>query len=214
MAATQCTIIEQPRTASTFLVGRCQRTSDKSCPSVIAEHPNHHQASDCHRHSPPSHSRGRECSNGPLRCTSRCAEERPRRHADPRDGNRRRCSQRSLVIAWKRTSKIEEVKVDQERQSLIAHFPPSPEDTDGEAPHPGPRQRRRGPRSSEGTERQHERQDAHRKNQQREVTDKTGPWSESKFNLLHLNIRGWVSHSAELLATIKNMQTAPDLVHQ
>ena len=42
--------------------------------------------------------------------------------------------------------------------------------------------------------------------------DEENLWSASKFRILHANIRGWISHMAELAATIRSMMKKPNIV--
>ena len=37
-------------------------------------------------------------------------------------------------------------------------------------------------------------------------------FSKEKFRILHVNIRGWISHAAELAARIRQMEDRPDLI--
>jgi hypothetical protein len=83
--------------------------------------------------------------------------------------------------------------------------------TDGEASHPGPRLRKRGPRSADAMS-------ARRAANNRRTEDRVQPteenvvWNDAKFRALHVNIRGWISHAAELLARIRLMNEKPDLI--
>ena len=92
-----------------------------------------------------------------------------------------------------------------------ANFAPNPEETDGEAANPGPRMRRRGPRSE--ASKSERRAAGNRRAQEQETpADSSFVWSEAKFRILHVNIRGWISHAAELAARIRQMQERPDLI--
>ena len=35
-------------------------------------------------------------------------------------------------------------------------------------------------------------------------------WRDMKFRALHVNIRGWISHAAELTARLRRLQDKPD----
>ena len=76
----------------------------------------------------------------------------------------------------------------------------------GEASNPGPRLRRRGPRSVEArTERR----------QRREAPTTAGGsegCEELNLTMLHLNLRGFLSHIAEVTAVIRDMPAKPFLV--
>ena len=48
--------------------------------------------------------------------------------------------------------------------------------------------------------------------EQETPADSSFVWSEAKFRILHVNIRGWISHAAELAARIRQMQERPDLI--
>ena len=86
---------------------------------------------------------------------------------------------------------------------------PSAVRTDGEAANPGPRQRRRGPRSEESRARRRQRRHAAAHHPAHE---QPGTLQEERFAILHVNIRGWASHCAELTARIRLMPKRPDLV--
>ena len=79
-------------------------------------------------------------------------------------------------------------------------FAPAPEETDGEASNPGPRQRRRGPRSADAKERRPERSSAQ-------------VFADETLSILHVNIRGFTTHEAELTAMIRNLEFFPPLLH-
>ena len=87
---------------------------------------------------------------------------------------------------------------------------PTPGDTDGEASNPGPRLRRRGPRSEAAR--------AMRRERRQHLTIGTQPppateiCEDMKFRILHANIRGWISHAAELTARVRLMDEKPDLI--
>ena len=93
------------------------------------------------------------------------------------------------------------------------HDPP-PGATDGEAALPGPRLRRRGPRSQMSRDRRLQRrksaaadvaaQDAHASAEE--------VFAEHKLTMLHLNMRGYISHIAEVAAMIRLMHQKPIIV--
>ena len=90
-------------------------------------------------------------------------------------------------------------------------FAPMTEDTDGEASLPGPRLRKRGPRSAAAKS---ERMAAsNRRAEVREApAESSFVFSKEKFRISHVNIRGWISHAAELAARIRQMEDRPDLI--
>ena len=77
---------------------------------------------------------------------------------------------------------------------------PLPVATDGEAANPGPRLRRRGPRSAAAQERRRFRNDGRRF------------WEPESFTIWHCNIRGWLTHNAELAARIRLESQRPAVV--
>ena len=86
---------------------------------------------------------------------------------------------------------------------------PDPELTDGEAANPGPRMRRRGPRSEAARSRRQERH-SHVFHAVSALNDM--PIDETTMEILQCNIRGWASHSAELTSTIRLLERKPLLV--
>ena len=77
----------------------------------------------------------------------------------------------------------------------------------GEASHPGPRLRRRGPRSLNSR--------ANRRSRGEEICNNTEPkheCSEDGLIMLHLNLRGYLSHIAEVTALVRGMIKKPFLV--
>ena len=92
-----------------------------------------------------------------------------------------------------------------QRSSHDANFAPNPEATDGEAANPGSRMRRRGPRSADATDRRASMQAM----SSALAFDSYFYWKESKFCILHINIRGWTSHATELTARIRQMDEKP-----
>ena len=90
-------------------------------------------------------------------------------------------------------------------------FAPTAVETDGEASHPGPRLRKRGPRSAVAIS---ERRAANSRRHEDRVrpTEESAIWNNAKFKILHVNIRGWISHAAELLARIRLMNEKSDLI--
>ena len=95
---------------------------------------------------------------------------------------------------------------------------PTTVQTDGEAANPGPRLRRRGPRSIEAKQRRYGQKlqrIADRLSQEPTTptaVDDTNVFQEETVEVLHCNIRGWISHSAELAATIRLAATRPLMV--
>ena len=90
-------------------------------------------------------------------------------------------------------------------------FSPIPETTDGEAATPGPRLRRRGPRSVESRAKRLER------NQKsydgcRPILDLTPFSTKTKLTIFHVNIRSLSGHLTELTARIKLLPDLPTLV--
>ena len=85
-------------------------------------------------------------------------------------------------------------------------FAPSPVATDGEAANPGPRMRRRGPRS-ESSRRQ--RLGRHVLQICREDQPDT---PDEPVTVMHVNIRGFLTHIAETTAMIRNLPKKPCLV--
>ena len=82
-----------------------------------------------------------------------------------------------------------------QRSSRDANFAPNPEATDGEAANPGPRMRRRGPRSA--ASKSERRAASNRRAQEQETpAESSFDWNDAKFWILHVNIRGWISHAA------------------
>ena len=96
-----------------------------------------------------------------------------------------------------------------QRISQETNFARNPQTTDGEAANPGPRMRRRGPRSADAIDRRASRQ----RLSSAPVSDSNCDWTESRFRILHINIRGWTSHAAELTARIRQMDEKPDLIY-
>ena len=45
-----------------------------------------------------------------------------------------------------------------------------------------------------------------------ETTEERHIWQDMKFRVLHVNIRGWISHVAELVARLRRLQEKPDLI--
>ena len=92
------------------------------------------------------------------------------------------------------------------------NFAPSPTQSDGEAANPGPRFRKRGPRSALAKERRAANVRRVLKRAEDVALDGSDGWSDAKFRILHVNIRGWTSHAAELTARIRLMGQKPDLI--
>ena len=88
-----------------------------------------------------------------------------------------------------------------QRSSHEANFAPNPQTTDGETANPGPPMCRRGPRSADAIDRRASRQ----RLSSAPVSDSNFDWKESRFRMLHINIRGWTSQAAELTARIRQM---------
>ena len=82
----------------------------------------------------------------------------------------------------------------------------------GEASNPGPRFRRRGPRSALATERRAATIRRSQGQSQDPGLDGINYWSDAKFRILLVNIRGWTSHAAELTARIRRMDQKPDFI--
>ena len=76
-----------------------------------------------------------------------------------------------------------------------------------EAAHPGPRLRRRGPRSlySRTVRRNHE-------GPANEIPESKIEGCETGLKMLHLNLRGYLSHIAETTALLRSMEEKPFLV--
>ena len=220
MAASNCTAFKSGLTATQVMVGCGQREEHLQFCKSTTEHwivgqriqvngagQQNHAASHCRSH---------QRSHDPFHRADGCIEKGCCRHARCRNGVRGRCCQQGFFSSRRRNKTNQELEVvDQEGCPVIADVAPSPPETDGEATNPGPRFRRRGPRSQEGEERQRARQQAHQSNvhvSTNQPGETEASWSESKFLILHVNIRGWVSHNAELVATIKIMDRIPDLV--
>ena len=99
-------------------------------------------------------------------------------------------------------------------------FSKSPAETDGEAANPGPRLRRRGPRSAEAQQRRAFRQTLFL--QQAEIsetceqdsnpTDLKSLFDCPEFTILQINIRGLVRNSAELSARLALLPAYPDVL--
>ena len=75
---------------------------------------------------------------------------------------------------------------------------PGPVATDGEAANPGPRLRRRGPRSAEA--------------RARRALRHSSPFGEEEIRILHANVRGVRSKRFELEATIQLLDPKPEIV--
>ena len=84
---------------------------------------------------------------------------------------------------------------------------PSPLATDGEAANPGPRIRRRGPRSMAAREKRRER----RHGAEASVHDMTDLF-KTEVTMLLVNIRSLLKNSAELQATVRLMHQKPDII--
>ena len=73
--------------------------------------------------------------------------------------------------------------------------------------------RKRGPRSQAASalrlDRRSRRADVANSN---ETTEERHTWQDMKFRVLHVNIRGWVSHVAELVARLRRMKEKPNLI--
>ena len=95
----------------------------------------------------------------------------------------------------------------------VGEFGPSAIETAGEAFHPGPRMRKRGPRSQAASASRLDRRSrrAFAANSD-ETTEERHIWQDMKFRVLHVNIRGWISHVAELVARLRRLQEKPDLI--
>ena len=94
---------------------------------------------------------------------------------------------------------------------------PNSEATDGEAGAPGPRLRRRGPRSIAARARRLDRNQAWNSRQATGHDDGMCPlkcdlWKPAKFSILHLNIRGFLKKCAELTARLRSMKVKPTMV--
>ena len=86
---------------------------------------------------------------------------------------------------------------------------PGPESTDGEASLPGPRLRRRGPRSLEAL---HKRRCRGPARERINAADQSVHLDEEKFNIFFVNIRGFVSHLAELTGMLRLYTVLPEIV--
>ena len=86
---------------------------------------------------------------------------------------------------------------------------PGPESTDGEASLPGPRLRRRGPRSLEALHKPRCRGPAR---ERINAADQSVHLDEEKFNIFFVNIRGFVSHPAELTGMLRLYIVLPEIV--
>ena len=78
----------------------------------------------------------------------------------------------------------------------------------GEAALPGPRLRRRGPRSLESRATRRNREGPEHVIQESQVEN-----CETGLLMLHLNLRGYLSHIAETTALLRGMEVKPFLVH-
>ena len=88
---------------------------------------------------------------------------------------------------------------------------PTAVETDGEASNPGPRLRRRGPRSIEAQQRRQVRWC--RRHQQALVgRSATAIFEEEHVSIMHVNVQGWISNSTELTACIRMTDPKPLLV--
>ena len=88
-------------------------------------------------------------------------------------------------------------------------FAPKPVDTDGEAANPGPRQRRRGPRSDEAVLKRKTRWVRIKQNQ-KSVKDVF--LEDESITIAHVNIRGWLSNNATLHAQLDILEKRPEIV--
>ena len=221
MAAPICLTFEPRFATPTVLVGCCQDERQGGRHSTCFQITNHNETSGVRNsNDATNHCRSHQCRHGSHHGAVGDVEERDGGSEERRDGDRRRRERGFSTFGSRWTKEDKEVEVFEKKLIQVLHtvgagWRPSSTDIDGEASNPGPRLRRRGPRSIDGVERQRRRQLEHinahtaavHSNGQIEST-----WSGSNFNLLHPNIRGWTSHVAELTATIRSMKRKPDMV--
>ena len=99
------------------------------------------------------------------------------------------------------------------RIQYAGEFNPSIIETDGEASNPGPRLRRRGPRSQAASALRLDRRSGRSADaSSEEMLEERQLWQDMKFRVLHVNIRGWISHAAELVARLRRLTKKPDLI--
>ena len=71
--------------------------------------------------------------------------------------------------------------------------------------------RKRGPRSAAA--RSERRAESNKRAEELEAPNESSfVLSDATFRVLHVNIRGWISHAAELAARIRKLQERPDLI--
>ena len=90
------------------------------------------------------------------------------------------------------------------------HSPP-PTETDGEASQPGPRLRRRGPRSREAQDRRLHRNQA-RSKESAHVSARHAVLADETLTIWLLNVRGWTSAAAEVTALLRLADKKPGLL--
>ena len=84
-----------------------------------------------------------------------------------------------------------------------------PAATDGEASNPGPRLRRRGPRSMESRMRRLAHYNSRGNVQNVQGFELPSVVSEEHVAIMHVNVQGWVSHEALLAATVRMTTPKP-----
>ena len=94
----------------------------------------------------------------------------------------------------------------------VDHSPPA-SNTDGEASQPGPRLRRRGPRSEEARGRRlHRNLCRHARSKSTDSHDLSVFSSQPVLTILHVNIRGLLGHTTELTARLRLLPPKPMLI--
>ena len=101
---------------------------------------------------------------------------------------------------------------------LRTGHPPEPQTTDGEAANPGPRLRRRGPRSAEARERRLQRSiDRARSGnngpqEHQDEADEEWRWTDELFTIWQVNVQGLFSHMDELTARVRTASPVPQII--
>ena len=85
--------------------------------------------------------------------------------------------------------------------------------TDGDASNPGPRLRRRDPRSQAALAlRLNGRSGRSTDAISKEMSEERQLWQYMNFRVLHVNIGGWIEHAAELVAKLRRLTKKPDRI--
>ena len=129
-------------------------------------------------------------------CGARCCLQQCRRFKDQCYGAH--CWTKTWILYWQLRW-----------ADLHSNWAPVSIQTDGEAANPGPRLRRRGPRSTEARESRRQRRNQDLNPQ---VQNGHGFIDQENVQILHMNIRGYKSNALELESYISLLEARPALV--